>query len=177
MTTLTHPNNRRLSVAHGVVKPEWIDINGHMNVAYYVLAFDLGVDELWGRAGITDDYIEQRKLSTFAVEAHITYQAELNLGDPFRVDTQILAVDEKRLHQFQSMYHADEGHLVATAEWLNLHVNLETRRVCPFPDDIRSAFIAMASGQSDFPMPAEARRRMNVSSPLYAIDGYHDERG
>ena len=97
--------------------------------------------------------------------------------DPFRVDTQILAVDEKRLHQFQTMYHADKGYVVATAEWLNLHVNLETRRVCPFPDDIRSAFIALASGQSSSPMPVEAGRRMNVASPLFAIDGYHDEKG
>jgi acyl-CoA thioester hydrolase len=177
LTTLTPQENHQLSVAHGVVKPEWIDINGHMNVAYYVLAFDLGVDALWGRAGITDDYIEQRQLSTFAVESHITYQAELKLGDPYRVDTQILAVDEKRLHQFQSMYHAEDGYLVATAEWLNLHVNLETRRVCPFPDDIRSAFIAVASKQSGSSMPVEAGRRMQVGSPLYAIDGYHDDGG
>ena len=51
-------------VAEGVVKPEWIDNNGHMNVAYYVLAFDSGVDLLWSKAGIDDKYIETRKRST-----------------------------------------------------------------------------------------------------------------
>ena len=88
-------NAHQITVAEGDVKPEWIDINGHMNVAYYILAFDIGVDALWARVGITDDYIRQRKLSTFAVESHITYQGELSLGDRYRVSTQILAVDEK----------------------------------------------------------------------------------
>jgi acyl-CoA thioester hydrolase len=45
-------------VAEGVVKPEWIDVNGHMNVAYYVLAFDLAVDALWEGFGITAEYIK-----------------------------------------------------------------------------------------------------------------------
>jgi len=67
-------------VAKGVVLPEWIDINGHMNVAYYVLAFDLGVDALWDGLGITSEYIEQSAGSTFAVECHITYQRELVEG-------------------------------------------------------------------------------------------------
>ena len=64
-------------VAEGVVLPEWIDVNGHMNVAYYVLAFDLGVDALWEDFGITTDYIERSSGSTFAVECHVTYQQEL----------------------------------------------------------------------------------------------------
>ena len=72
-------------VAEGKVKPEWIDVNGHMNVAYYLLAFDQGVDALWTEVGITDEYIKTRKLSTFAVEAHITYQQELHEGDLYRV--------------------------------------------------------------------------------------------
>jgi len=53
-------------VADGVVKPEWIDANGHMNVAYYVLAFDLAVDALWEAFGITAEYIKRSYGSTFA---------------------------------------------------------------------------------------------------------------
>ena len=55
-------------VVNGIVKPEWIDANGHMNVAYYVLAFDLGVDALWESFGITNEYVENSCGSTFAVE-------------------------------------------------------------------------------------------------------------
>ena len=85
-------------VADGVVKPEWIDANDHMNVAYYVSAFDLGVDALWEDFGITSEYIETSYGSTFAVESHITYQQELVEGDPYFVTSQVLAYDDKRIH-------------------------------------------------------------------------------
>ncbi len=37
-----------LELRQGRVRPEWLDYNGHMNVAYYVLAFDL-----WVMLGVT----------------------------------------------------------------------------------------------------------------------------
>ncbi|RLA33841.1 MAG: thioesterase, partial [Gammaproteobacteria bacterium] len=73
------------SIAEGKVKPEWIDVNGHMNVAWYVLIFDLAVDDLWAEFGITDEYIKETNGSTFAVECHITYQTELLEDDPYIV--------------------------------------------------------------------------------------------
>jgi len=54
------------------VRPEWIDYNGHMNVAYYVLILDHGVDALWEYLGIGRDYRATKAGSTFAVEAHVT---------------------------------------------------------------------------------------------------------
>ena len=95
-----------VETSRGRVLPEWIDFNDHMNVAYYVLAFDQGVDALWIEFGITEDDIRAMRTSTFAVEAHITYQRELNLDDPYIVTAQILAFDEKRIHQFQRLDHA-----------------------------------------------------------------------
>lgn len=159
-------------VAEGIVKPEWIDINGHMNVAYYLLAFDRGVDALWTRVGITDDYIKMRKKSTFAVEAHVTYQQELHEGDPYRVTAQILAIDDKRLHQFQRLYHAETGILASTGEWLNLHISLETRRVCMWPDDILAAFTAVARSQEGTLIPAEMGKQMKINTPTFALKGY-----
>ena len=148
--------------------PEWIDINGHMNVAYYVLAFDLGVDALWERLGITAEYIETTKCSTFAAECHLTYQMELKEGDPYRVTSQILAYDQKRIHQFQRITHADEDNLAATAEWINLHVNLTTRRVTPFPEPVLSALRQLTQSQDDTPVPDEVGRTIAVRSPIYS---------
>ena len=102
-------------VADGVVLPEWIDANGHMNVAYYVLAFDLGVDALWEELGITPEYMERSYGSTFAVESHIVYEQELMEGDPYIVTSQILAYDDKRIHQFQRLYHAEKKFLATIA--------------------------------------------------------------
>ena len=168
-------SNQGLFVEEHRVLPEWIDINGHMNVAYYVLAFDICVDALWERIGITDEYVEKRQLSTFAVESHVTYQAELKLDDPFRIVTQLLAVDEKRLHQYQCMYHAEQGYLAATAEWLNVHVNLRTRRVTPFPPEILQAFVDVASEQERIEIAPEVGRRMRVEKPLFSLPGYADD--
>lgn len=161
-----------VEVYRGEVVPEWIDINSHMNVAYYVLAFDQGVDSAWQDFGITDDYIREQNKSTFAVEAHIMYRRELRLGDPYIVTTQVLAFDAKRLHQFQRMYHATEGYLAATAEWMNLHVNMETRRVSPWPESILGGIRGFVARHGGAAMPGDAGRRMRIEKPEWQSGGY-----
>lgn len=159
-------------VHRGTVVPEWIDINEHMNVAYYVLAFDQGIDSVWREFGITDDYIRGQNFSTFAVEAHVMYRRELRLDDPYIVTTQVLAFDAKRLHQFQRMYHATERYLAATAEWMNLHVDMTTRRVSPWPAEIIGVIGDFAKRQVGVAMPTDAGRRMRVENPDWQTGGY-----
>jgi acyl-CoA thioester hydrolase len=156
-----------IAIASGRVLPEWIDINGHMNVAYYVLAFDFGVDALWGQLGLTDEYIETTQCSTFAVECHVTYQAELKEAEPYVVTSQILAYDDKRIHQFQRMFHAEEDYLAATAEWMNLHIDLTSRRVTPFPDFVLAALQAYTAGQGVLPRPEEAGKQIKIREPIF----------
>lgn len=155
-----------LTVARGVVVPEWIDVNNHMNVAYYVLAFDHAVDDLWNRIGITDEYIRTERGSTFAVENHVTWQRELKLDEPYIITSQLIGYDEKRIHQFQRMYHGTEHYLAATAEWMNLHVNLDTRRVSPWPQATLTELAALAGEQRDCPLPEEAGKRMHLKKSL-----------
>lgn len=160
-----------MEVGRGRVRPEWIDVNEHMNVAYYVLAFDHGVDELWNRFGITEEHIREMNSSTFAVEAHVMYRRELTLDAPYIVTAQILAFDEKRIHQFQRMYHAEERYLAATAEWMNLHVDLDTRRVAPWPANILADIRGLAEAQGEGTWPEDAGRKMNIDRPLYSMAG------
>jgi acyl-CoA thioester hydrolase len=164
-----------IEVYRGRVRPEWIDVNDHMNVAFYVLAFDLGVDALWTRFGITNDTIASTRGSTFAVEAHLTYQAELHLDDEFVVTTEILAYDEKRIHQFQRMYRGSDGALVATAEWMNLFVDLAVRKVAAWPAEILARIAAIAGAQERSGAPAEIGRRLSVKKPLYTL--YSEDEG
>ena len=165
---MSRPEIVGVEVCRGTVRREWIDVNGHMNVAYYVLAFDLGVDALWARFGITDEHILSNASSTFAVESHVTYRRELKETEPYLVTAQILAYDEKRIHQFQRMYHAEEGFLAATAEWMNLHVDMSTRRVAPWPEAILEGIQTAAAAQGEWPYPADAGRRMRIGKPLFA---------
>jgi acyl-CoA thioester hydrolase len=151
-----------VEVARGHVRPEWIDLNDHMNVAYYLLAFDQAVDALWAQFGLTEDYVRTHSSSTIAVESHVTWQREIREGDAYIITTQILAHDEKRIHQFQRMYHADEGYLAATCEWMNLHFDPGVRKVAPWPDEIRARIAAFADNQGEFAWPAEAGRTLRV---------------
>jgi acyl-CoA thioester hydrolase len=157
------------TVHEGHVLDEWIDVNDHMNVAYYVLAFDAGIDKLWHRFGITSDYIRDRRMSTFAVEAHIEYLRELQRGAPLVVTSQVLAFDDKRIHQFMRMFHRDEGFLAATSEWMNLHVDLEARRVVPWSGDVLESIRNFAEQQEARAMPERAGRRIQIRKPQYSV--------
>ena len=156
-------------VTEGTVRPEWIDVNNHMNVAWYVAAFDLGIDSLWEHFGINDAYINGSQRSTFAVECHVTYQQELLEADPYIVTSQILAYDAKRLHHFQRLYHAEDGYLSATAEWMTLHVDLSVRRVSPWADEVLAAIGSFAARQPCTAKPAELCGHMLVKAPLYDL--------
>ena len=66
------------------VRPEWIDYNGHMNVAHYVAVFDRATEAFHASIGVDDAY-RRGGASTFAVEQHIVYARELNSGARLRV--------------------------------------------------------------------------------------------
>ncbi len=165
---MSAPKMTGIEVVRGKVLPEWIDVNNHMNVAYYVLAFDQAVDSLWEEFGITTDHINVTSSSTFAVESHVTWQKELSIHEPYIITSQLLAYDNKRIHTFMRMYHAEKHFLAATAEWLNLHVDLNVRKVSPWPDKIRDRIAAFADRQLDWGWPAEAGKQMHVAHPIYS---------
>lgn len=116
------------------VRPEWIDYNGHMNVAYYIRAFDEAFDEIYLVMGVDGDAIRRTGISTFTAEMHITYQREVKEGDRLRITTQLIDFDAKRMHFIQCMFHADQGYLAATDEWLIMCVDLTQRKAIPFPN-------------------------------------------
>lgn len=125
-----------LETAAGRVIPEWLDYNGHMNVAYYLLIFDRATDGLHALIGKTSEYIQRTQCSTFALEMHLTYLRELRLDDPYVVRTHLVDADHKRIHMLHSMYHAEEGWLAATNESLSMHIDLTARRSKPYPPEL-----------------------------------------
>ncbi|HSS64018.1 MAG TPA: thioesterase family protein, partial [Gammaproteobacteria bacterium] len=93
-----------LVLHQGKIQRDWIDYNGHMNVAYYVLVFDNATDALLDFLGMDEDYRKQTGFTTYVLETHVTYDRELKENDPVRVETQLLDFDAKRLHYFSRMY-------------------------------------------------------------------------
>jgi len=146
------------------VLEEWTDYNGHMNVAYFVLIFDHGTDVFYPLIGLGKPYREHTGFSTFAVESHITYSREASLGDPVQVTTQLLGFDEKRIHYFHIMSHAEEGYQMATLEQLAVHVNLGQRKVCPIPDNSKALLREMKEAHAVLPVPPQVGSVMKVGS-------------
>ncbi len=120
------------------VSPEWVDYNGHMNVAYYVLIFDHATDAFLMHIVMDEALRLETGSSVFVAEAHITYDNEVMEGETVYVTSQVLDHDEKRLHLFHTMYNAKDDSLCATNELMILQVNLNTRKVGPFIDHVQT---------------------------------------
>ena len=141
------------------VRPEWIDENGHMNMAYYVVVFDAAIDRLRDAIGLGSPYRQSTLHGTFAVESHLIYKAELLLGDEMQVSTQILAADSKRIHLAHEMRRVD-GAVAAQQEVMLLHVNLQTRRVVPFLPGAAETVAAAVQAHAALPSPDWVGRRL-----------------
>ena len=140
-----------LVISHATVLPEWLDYNQHMNVAYYLVAFETGIDAYKDLVGMTLDYIETVKRSTVALESHITYQNEAHLDDDLRCETRILDFDGKRAQIYQELYRDDT--LLATQEVLSLSFDTEARRSCRFDDEVAAKYRALVAAQAHLAQP------------------------
>jgi len=146
------------------IEPQWIDYNGHLNMAYYNVMFDRAIDELWLQLGIGPTYMKTRHGSTFTAECHVRYLREIHLGDPVQVSILLLGADEKRLHTFEELRHASEGWLSATSENMSVHVDIDMRKTTAFPPDIKARIDAVANAHAGVPRPEGIGRKVAMPS-------------
>ncbi|CAH0183389.1 thioesterase family protein [Roseomonas sp. CECT 9278] len=125
--------------------PGWVDHYGHMNLAYYLVGFDLATDALWPSLGLGPAF-HARGLGTFAAESWQAYNREVTEGAPLAFDSEVLAHDAKRLLCRHTMFHATEGWQAAENEVLYLCMDLGARRVGAWPEDVLARFAERARG-------------------------------
>ena len=115
---------------------DWTDYNGHMNVAYYVLIFDLfGAEILMNRFHMGEESAKTNKKSTMVVESHITYNEEVKEGDEVDVNLLYFDHDKKRLQYKLEMIHKEKKYVASTIETLSLYVDLSLRKVAEFEEE------------------------------------------
>lgn len=151
-----------LQIHESSVLPEWIDYNGHMNVAFYMLAFDQATDAFFNHLGIGEEYKNRYNFSTFTLEGHITYDREVLEGDPLVFRTYLLDYDEKRLHYFHEMYHGTEGYLAATNELMTIHIDMSIRRSAPFAPELLTRVEEIMAIHRRVPRPEKAGRTIGI---------------
>ena len=145
-----------------VILPDWIDYNGHMNVAYYVLVFDRATDGFFDFMGLTAEYRVAGNVSAFTAEMHVNYIREVKQGDEVFVTTQLLDYDAKRFHYFHRLYHAEQGYLAATNELLCLYVDMKLRRVTQMPSPIMDKLAEIKQSHAELPLPEQVGSVMKV---------------
>ena len=146
------------------IEPQWIDYNGHLNMAYYNVMFDRAIDELWLELGIGPGYMKERNGSTFTAECHVRYLREIHLGDPVQISILLVAADEKRLHTFEELRHATEGWLSATSENMTIHIDMAARKTAPFPQDVGARIAAVAAAHAGVARPEGIGRKIAMPS-------------
>jgi carnitine 3-dehydrogenase len=140
----------------------WVDYNNHMQDAHYLVAFGDGLDAFFRYLGDDEDY-RATGLTFFTAETHLNYYREMKAGEPFTIETQLIGMDEKRMHLFHRMLHGKTGELVATNEIMQLHVDQKAGKVAPMRADILEALSAVWAVHKGLKAPAELGRVMAVA--------------
>lgn len=137
-----------------VVGPEHLDRNGHMNVNHYYV---FGSRSMWTlnetSLGMPEGYIADRGMTTFTAEQHLRFLAESHEGDHLSMVARAVGRGGKALHLASAILNTTRAQIACVTESLLVHVDFETRRPVPFPDDVAARIDAAMASSSDLRLP------------------------
>jgi len=146
MTTIAPFNEFSTSVHR-----DWIDDNGHMNVAYYHLVFDLAARPFFNWLGFTEENRKAHNISTFALETHLTYLSEVKVDTIVRVESRLLDTNGKRFHFYQEMFKTESNTLAASHESVGAVVDMQQRKSTTTPEVIEQRLEEIKTAHSQLP--------------------------
>ena len=149
-----------LKLWEGEVLAEWVDANRHMNDGYYAVAFGEASWRVQDHLGLHAEYRARTGGTLYSVEAHLTWNRELSLGQRLHIESVVLGVDAKRLRVFHRLFATDEVYSAATMDVMMLHVvqGEDGVRTGPFPAEIARHLERVAAAHAELGMPQEAGR-------------------
>lgn len=152
------PDHALLPRYRDVVRAEWVDYNGHLRDAFYMLIFSFATDALIDAIGLPDAVRKERNRSIYTLEAHINYLHEIKEGVQVRVDMRVLGHDAKRLHLYLEMFANDGVEPVAAGEQMLLHVDTGGPRAIAFDPDVEARVRELVQAHTVLPAPRFAGR-------------------
>jgi acyl-CoA thioester hydrolase len=138
----------------------WIDYNGHMSEAYYVLVFGHATDAFYDLIGIDDAFRRTTRTSVYTVEAHVNYRLEATKGQTLDIETLVLGCDPKRLVLFHTMRRGRAGPVLATTEVMALNVDKVSLKAALFHPEPAARIAALAADHTRLARPENAGRRI-----------------
>jgi acyl-CoA thioester hydrolase len=146
----------------GPVDPAWVDYNGHLNDAYYLVIFSYATDALMAGIGLDAAGRKATGHTVYTLEVHLNYVQEVHAGVAVEVRTQILGFDAKRVHVFHTLHRQDDGALLATNEQMLANIKVSDAqtgpKTAPFAEQVMARLLPVAQAHADLPKPANVGR-------------------
>ncbi len=152
-----------VGISRQPVLPEWIDYNGHMNVAYYGIAFDKASDiVLSEHLGVGVEHVQATGQGPYVLQSHQHYLNEMRLGETFCVRFRLIDHDTKRMHLFGDMVSEGSGAICATQEIIVMNVDHQTGRSAPYPGWAVRRFARMKADHAGLLVPPQLGATLGI---------------
>ena len=146
------------------IPAEWVDYNGHLRDAFYLLIFSYATDALMDRIGLDEAGRTRTGHTLYTLECHLNYLNEVKLGDEVEVRTHLLAYDHKRLHVHLALYRPGEEQSLAASEQMLMNIDRSVGRSAPFDEQVLASVQALHETQRDLPRPLHIGRVIGLPS-------------
>ncbi|TWE01603.1 acyl-CoA thioester hydrolase [Pseudomonas sp. AG1028] len=133
------------------VQPAWVDYNGHLRDAYYLLICSFASDGLMDLIGLDEAGRARTGHTLYTLECHLNFLAEVKLGVELQVRTQLLGHDRKRLHIHHLIERCDDGQIVAESEQMLMNIDTANGRSAPFDGEVAERIAELVEAQHGAP--------------------------
>ncbi|WP_439860042.1 thioesterase family protein [Pseudomonas sp. MBLB4136] len=144
------------------IQPEWVDYNGHLRDAFYLLIFSYATDALMDRLGLDEAGRARTGHTLYTLECHLNYLAEVKLGAEVEVRTQLLAHDRKRLHIHHGLYYPGGDELLAASEQMLMNIDSASGRSAAFDEQVMAQVLALGEAHGRLPVPLHVGRTIGL---------------
>ena len=136
------------------ISPDWVDYNGHLRDAFYLLIFSHATDALMDVLGLDEAGRARTGHTLYTLECHLNFLAEVKEGELVEVRTQLLAHDAKRLHIHHGLYRPGEEASLAESEQMLMNIDSAAGRAAPFDVQVAERVTHLAAEQQNLKRPA-----------------------
>lgn len=152
-----------VEIRGGAVDPAWIDYNGHMNVGYYGVAFDMALEILMvDHLGLGELQVNALGQGPYIIQSHLHFLREITQDTQFHFHFRMLDADPKRGHYFAPMISTSDGHVCATQEALFVNVSHDTGRSVAYPDWAVARLMQMVEDHKSLEPASQIGQRIGI---------------
>ena len=146
--------NMTLATYQTSIHSNWVDYNGHLRDAFYLLICSHATDALMDELGLDEAGRARTGHTLYTLECHLNFLAEVKEGERVQVRTQLLAHDAKRLHIHHALYRPGESASLAESEQMLMNIDSAAGRAAPFDAQVADKVAQLASEHQGLPQPA-----------------------